>query len=74
MKRSNLVILFFLVLVVSLPLAALGQTLNPGSVVRSTSSDTLYLVTPAGTLAAIPSPFVFDCLQLSGKKHYTLTQ
>ncbi len=47
---------------------------QPGAVLKSRSGATLYLVTPARSLAGIPSSEVYNCLGLSGQKHYNVGQ
>ncbi len=47
---------------------------KPGTVVKSVSAATLYFVTPAGSLAGIPSSEVYNCLRLSGQNQYKMGQ
>lgn len=47
---------------------------KPGTVLKSVSGTTLYFVTGAESLAGIPSPEVYNCLQLSKQNAYRLGQ
>ena len=51
-----------------------APTVKPGTILKSRTGATLYFVTPARSLAGIPSSEVYNCLGLSGQNHYNLGQ
>lgn len=53
---------------------AWARTVKPGTIIKSPTGSTLYFVTPAESLAGIPSSEVYECLRLSKKTSYTIGQ
>jgi len=51
-----------------------ASTVKPGTVIKSVSGKTLYFVTGARSLAGIPSPEVYNCLELSKQNAYRMGQ
>jgi len=47
---------------------------KPGRVLKSTTSNTVYLVTETGAIAGNPSPEVYNCLKLTEKENYRVGQ
>ncbi len=51
-----------------------APVVKPGTVLKSRTAATLYFVTPARSLAGIPSPEVYNCLGLAGQNQYNVGQ
>jgi hypothetical protein len=67
-------VLAIILLLLVMSQSAWARTVKPGTVIKSTTGSTLYFVTPAESLAGIPSREVYECLRLSKQSSYNMGQ